>query len=128
VGYAIDWKTAAVHVTQQARLALTVRVVADPALVLLGEAEPNPVWRQRFSHLAAARQREWQARQLHWGIPQVADDGTLTMPIESSTSEAALVRGELDDLASKADKHAADEWERLKAEAHELTHQIRSGG
>lgn len=50
------------------------------------------------------------------------------MLIGSSTSEAALVRGELDDLAKKAGEHADGEWERLKAEARELTHQIRSGG
>jgi hypothetical protein len=127
VGYAIDWDTAAVHVTQQAQLVLTVRVVADPALILLGEAEPNPVWRKSFSHLASARRRDWQARQLHWGTPEIASDGTVTMQIDSSTTEAAFLRGELDDLAKKADEHTAGGWERLKAEARELTHQIRSG-
>jgi hypothetical protein len=127
VGYTIDWDTAAVHVTQQARLVLTVRVVADPALILLGEAEPNPVWRKSFSRLAAARRGDWQTRQLHWGTPEVSSDGTVTMPIESSTSEAVFVRGELDDLAKKAGEHADGEWERLKAEARELTHLIRPG-
>ncbi len=128
MGYAIDWDTAAVHVTQEARLVLTVRVVADPALILLGEAEPNPVWRKSFSRLAAARREDWQARQLHWGRPEIASDGTVTMPIGSSTSEAEFLRGELDDLAKKAGEHADGEWERLKTEARELTHQIRSGG
>jgi hypothetical protein len=127
MGHAIDWDTAKVHLTDQARLVLTVRLAVDPILIVEGEAVPNPIWREKFNRAASARRHEWQARNLHWGTPEVDPGGTITVaPIDTSTSVAALLPGALDDLVKPADEHEGGEWKRLEIEAGELTQIFRS--
>ena len=127
MGYAIDWHTARVHLTEKATLVLTVQVMADPLLIVEGEAEPNPVWRQSFAHMATARRHEWRARNLHWGVPKIAPDGAITVdPIDESTTEAEFLRSELDDMVKRANEHN-DHWTWLKSEAQALTDIFRSG-
>jgi hypothetical protein len=75
VAHAIDWATATVHLTEQAKLVLKVRIATDPVLILQGEGVPNPIWRQRFTHAATARRHAWQARSFHWGVPAIDREG-----------------------------------------------------
>jgi hypothetical protein len=128
-GYEIVWHTARVHLTEDAHLVLTVKVEADNALLaMLGEAEPNPIWREQFDRLAGHRLQEWRKRQLHWGKPSIDQDGTVKVaPIDGSTSEAEILRGELEDLVKHANDSAGDAWERLKSQADELTKLFQSG-
>jgi hypothetical protein len=127
VAHAIDWATATVHLTEQAKLVLTVRIATDPVLILQGEGVPNPIWRQKFTHAANARRHEWQARSLHWGMPAIDREGMITVsPIDGSTLEGEFLRSELDDLVKRANELEGGDWVRLEREAQELTDLFRS--
>jgi len=129
MAHSINWHTAKVKLTEQGRLVLTVQLAVDPALILSGEAVPNPIWREKFNHAASSRKREWQRRNLHWGVPEIDEGGTITVaPVDSALSEAGLLPGELDSLVERAEELEDGEWKRLELAAIDLTRFFKSIG